>query len=76
MLLILAAHNPSTIGAVAWKRYPILRTLMEMCITKYVKILLYLYYGKYLSFAQYIFFNASFVAISLIRHQLWHYRKL
>lgn len=36
MLLILAAHNPSTIGAVAWKRYPILRTLMEMCITKWV----------------------------------------
>lgn len=34
MLLILAAHNPSTIGALAWKRYPILRTLMEMCITK------------------------------------------
>lgn len=40
MLLILAAHNPSTIGAVAWKRYPILRTLMEMCITKYVEIFL------------------------------------
>lgn len=35
MLLILAAHNPSTIGAVAWKRYPILRTLMEMCITNH-----------------------------------------
>lgn len=36
MLLILAAHNPSTIGAVAWKRYPILRMFMEMCITKCV----------------------------------------
>ncbi|KAG7214008.1 hypothetical protein KM043_001378 [Ampulex compressa] len=35
MLLILAAHNPSTIGAPAWKRYPILRTLMEMCITNH-----------------------------------------
>ncbi|KAF7414832.1 hypothetical protein HZH68_003321 [Vespula germanica] len=35
MLLILAAHNPSTIGALAWKRYPILRTLMEMCITNH-----------------------------------------
>ncbi|XP_017798364.1 PREDICTED: integrator complex subunit 1 [Habropoda laboriosa] len=35
MLLILAAHNPSAIGAVAWKRYPILRTLMEMCITNH-----------------------------------------
>ncbi|XP_063991596.1 integrator complex subunit 1 [Diachasmimorpha longicaudata] len=35
MLLILAAHNPSTIGAVGWKRYPIWRTLMEMCITNH-----------------------------------------
>jgi len=35
MLLILAAHNPSTIGALGWRRYPILRTLMEMCITKW-----------------------------------------
>ncbi|XP_011642756.1 integrator complex subunit 1 isoform X2 [Pogonomyrmex barbatus] len=35
MLLILAAHNPSTIGALGWRRYPILRTLMEMCITNH-----------------------------------------
>ncbi|XP_011171982.1 integrator complex subunit 1 [Solenopsis invicta] len=35
MLLILAAHNPSTIGSLGWKRYPILRTLMEMCITNH-----------------------------------------
>ena len=48
MLLILAAHNPSTIGAVAWKRYPILRTLMEMCITKYVEIFMYSRKEKYL----------------------------
>lgn len=34
MLLMLAAHNPSTIGAVGWEHYPILRVLMEMCITK------------------------------------------
>lgn len=34
MLLILSAHNPATIGALAWERYPILRMLMEMCITK------------------------------------------
>ena len=34
MLLTLSAHNPSTIGALAWERYPILRVLMEMCITK------------------------------------------
>ncbi|KAG5319212.1 INT1 protein, partial [Pseudoatta argentina] len=35
MLLILAAHNPSTIGALGWRRYPTLRTLMEMCITNH-----------------------------------------
>lgn len=35
MLLILAAHNPSSFGAEGWKRYPILQTLMEMCITNH-----------------------------------------
>lgn len=35
MLLMLAAHNPSAIGSIGWKRYPILRTLMEMCITNH-----------------------------------------
>ncbi|XP_008559998.1 integrator complex subunit 1 [Microplitis demolitor] len=35
ILLILAAHNPTTIGATGWNRYPILRTLMEMCITNH-----------------------------------------
>ncbi|XP_058800792.1 integrator complex subunit 1 isoform X2 [Phymastichus coffea] len=35
MLLMLAAHNPSTIGAVGWEHYPILRVLMEMCITNH-----------------------------------------
>lgn len=36
ILLILAAHNPSTIGSRAWECYPTCRVLMEMCITKYV----------------------------------------
>lgn len=35
ILLILAAHNPLSIGAEAWNEYPILRTLMEMCITNH-----------------------------------------
>ncbi|XP_014467728.1 PREDICTED: integrator complex subunit 1 isoform X2 [Dinoponera quadriceps] len=35
MILILAAHNPTSIGMFAWKQYPILRTLMEMCITNH-----------------------------------------
>lgn len=34
MLLILAAHNPTTIGNLAWNKYPTLRMFMEMCITK------------------------------------------
>lgn len=34
MLLILAAHNPRTIGNLAWEKYPTLRMFMEMCITK------------------------------------------
>lgn len=34
MLLIVAAHNPSTFGSLAWNKYPTLKTLMEMCITK------------------------------------------
>lgn len=33
MILNLVAHNPETIGEEAWKQYPILRMLMEMCIT-------------------------------------------
>ncbi|KAF7268865.1 hypothetical protein GWI33_018061 [Rhynchophorus ferrugineus] len=35
MLLILAAHNPATIGDLAWNKYPTLRMFMEMCITNY-----------------------------------------
>ncbi|CAG9768098.1 unnamed protein product [Ceutorhynchus assimilis] len=35
MLLILAAHNPLTIGSIAWNKYPTLRMFMEMCITNY-----------------------------------------
>ena len=33
MLLMLTAHNPASLGAEAWNHYPILRSLMEMCIT-------------------------------------------
>lgn len=33
ILLMLSAHNPSSFGAFCWERYPMLRTLMEMCIT-------------------------------------------
>ncbi|XP_045473416.1 integrator complex subunit 1 [Harmonia axyridis] len=35
ILLILAAHNPTTVGNIAWTKYPTLRMLMEMCITNY-----------------------------------------
>ncbi|KAK9886100.1 hypothetical protein WA026_014889 [Henosepilachna vigintioctopunctata] len=35
ILLILAAHNPSTIGNAAWNKYSTLRMLMEMCITNH-----------------------------------------
>ncbi|XP_054283630.1 integrator complex subunit 1-like [Macrosteles quadrilineatus] len=35
LLLVLAAHNPTTIGAVGWNNYPTLRLLMEMCITNH-----------------------------------------
>ncbi|KAB0795233.1 hypothetical protein PPYR_12072 [Photinus pyralis] len=35
ILLILAAHNPTTFGSLAWNKYPTLRTLMEMCITNH-----------------------------------------
>lgn len=35
MILLMAAHNPDTIGVHAWKQYPILRTLMEICITNH-----------------------------------------
>ncbi|GJQ80377.1 hypothetical protein Trydic_g12240 [Trypoxylus dichotomus] len=35
MLLILAAHNPASVGQLAWTKYPILRMFMEMCITNH-----------------------------------------
>lgn len=35
LLLILAAHNPTTIGSLAWNKYPTLRMFMEMCITNH-----------------------------------------
>ncbi|KAK2724328.1 hypothetical protein QYM36_000990, partial [Artemia franciscana] len=33
ILILLVCQNPSTLGAIAWDQYPILRLLMEMCIT-------------------------------------------
>ena len=33
ILVLLCAHNPSGFGGYAWKNYPTLRALMEMCIT-------------------------------------------
>ena len=33
ILVLLCAHNPSDFGAMAWKNYPSLRAMMEMCIT-------------------------------------------
>lgn len=33
ILLILSAHNTGTIGAFCWANYPMLKMLMEMCIT-------------------------------------------
>lgn len=35
MLLMMSAHNPSSFGNLAWKKYPMLRTFMEMCITNH-----------------------------------------
>ncbi|GAB0098046.1 Integrator complex subunit 1 [Sergentomyia squamirostris] len=33
ILLLLSAHNPESIGASCWEQYPLMRTLMEVCIT-------------------------------------------
>jgi integrator complex subunit 1 len=33
ILLIISAHNTSTIGAFCWGNYPMLKMLIEMCIT-------------------------------------------
>lgn len=33
ILLILSAHNTGTIGAFCWANYPMLKMMMEMCIT-------------------------------------------
>ncbi|XP_060529675.1 integrator complex subunit 1 [Cylas formicarius] len=35
ILLILAAHNPLSVGSLAWNKYPILKMFMEMCITNH-----------------------------------------
>lgn len=33
MLLMMAAHNPASIGAYCWETFPVMKMLMEMCIT-------------------------------------------
>jgi hypothetical protein len=33
ILLLYSAHNPKSIGHVAWENYPTLRAFMEMCVT-------------------------------------------
>uniref|UniRef100_A0A1B0DJI5 Uncharacterized protein n=1 Tax=Phlebotomus papatasi TaxID=29031 RepID=A0A1B0DJI5_PHLPP len=33
ILLLLSSHNPESIGAFCWEHYPLMRTLMEVCIT-------------------------------------------
>jgi integrator complex subunit 1 len=41
MLLMLIAHNPGSLGSEAWNSFPpILRALMEMCITNDLLLLL------------------------------------
>ena len=35
MLLLLSVHNPSSLGSIAWDKYPMLRMFMEMCITNH-----------------------------------------
>ncbi|XP_057655707.1 integrator complex subunit 1 [Diorhabda carinulata] len=35
ILLILAAHNPLTLGSLAWNKYATLKMFMEMCITNH-----------------------------------------
>ncbi|XP_049537628.1 integrator complex subunit 1 [Anopheles darlingi] len=36
ILLLISAHNPSTFGSFCWDQYPMLRLLMEMCITNQI----------------------------------------
>ncbi|XP_053696102.1 integrator complex subunit 1 [Sabethes cyaneus] len=36
ILLLISAHNPSMFGSFCWDQYPMLRTLMEMCITNQI----------------------------------------
>lgn len=35
LLTVLCAHNPETVGAEGWEKYPTLRVMMEMCITNH-----------------------------------------
>ncbi|XP_058124084.1 integrator complex subunit 1 [Anopheles ziemanni] len=36
ILLLISAHNPSSFGSFCWEQYPMLRVLMEMCITNQI----------------------------------------
>ncbi|XP_055613297.1 integrator complex subunit 1 [Uranotaenia lowii] len=36
ILLLISSHNPSVFGSFCWQQYPMLRTLMEMCITNQI----------------------------------------
>ncbi|XP_058452924.1 integrator complex subunit 1 [Malaya genurostris] len=36
ILLLISSHNPSMFGSFCWEQYPMLRTLMEMCITNQI----------------------------------------
>uniref|UniRef100_A0AAG5DFM4 DUF3677 domain-containing protein n=1 Tax=Anopheles atroparvus TaxID=41427 RepID=A0AAG5DFM4_ANOAO len=36
ILLLISAHNPSSFGSFCWEQYPMLRLLMEMCITNQI----------------------------------------
>ncbi|XP_058059861.1 integrator complex subunit 1 [Anopheles bellator] len=36
ILLLISAHNPSSFGSFCWDQYPMLRLLMEMCITNQI----------------------------------------
>ncbi|EDS38053.1 conserved hypothetical protein [Culex quinquefasciatus] len=36
ILLLISAHNPAMFGSFCWEQYPMLRTLMEMCITNQI----------------------------------------
>lgn len=61
MLLLLATHNPTTFGRVAWEKYPTLRAFMEMCITKYVNSCASCLANFFSSFILFFLFFSHFV---------------